>query len=63
MSVFKNFVIKERLKAQFRAEALNAFNKPQFASPANSISSSTFGAITTTLGFPRIIQLGGRMTF
>ena len=63
MSVNKDFKAGERFKFQFRAEALNAFNKPQFATPANSISSSTFGAITTTLGFPRIIQLGGRMTF
>jgi hypothetical protein len=28
MSVFKNFVVKEKLKAQFRAEALNAMNTP-----------------------------------
>lgn len=64
MSVNKDFNAGERIKVQFRAEALNAFNKPQFAPPANSVSSaSTFGAITTTLGFPRILQMGGRITF
>ena len=38
MSVFKNFSFKERVKAQFRAEALNAFNSPYFYSPNTTTS-------------------------
>ena len=32
-SIFKNFTIKEKLKAQFRTEALNATNTPLFYGP------------------------------
>ena len=32
-SVFKTFSIKERVKAQFRTEALNATNTPYFSTP------------------------------
>ena len=42
ISIFKNFLFKERLKAQFRAEALNAFNTPYFYSPNTNISSGYF---------------------
>jgi hypothetical protein len=58
---------------------LNAFNKPFFSQPGNtlgfdsqSLTSATFttaaenataGAITSQLGFSRIIQIGGRLSF
>jgi hypothetical protein len=62
-SVFKTFSIKERVKAQFRAEALNATNTPYFSTPNTNISSSTFGVITSQANFPRLLQLGIRATF
>jgi hypothetical protein len=34
ISINKNFKITERVNAQFRAEALNAFNTPQFGNPS-----------------------------
>lgn len=34
-SVFRNFSITERIKLQFRIEALNATNTPHFANPSN----------------------------
>jgi len=63
LSLNKNFNITEKVHAEFRAEALNAFNTPQFNGPTNTIGSGTAGQITGTLGFPRLVQLGGRLTF
>jgi hypothetical protein len=63
MSFFKNFTITERAKAQFRAEALNAFNSPLFHSPDTNLSDGTFGVISTTDNFARQLQLAIRFTF
>jgi hypothetical protein len=63
MSVFKNFVIKETVKAQFRCEALNALNTPLFYGPNVSYGSSTFGKITTQANFSRQLQLALRFSF
>ena len=63
MSVFKNFVIKEKLKSQFRAEALNATNTPLFYGPSTSVGSSSFGKITTQANFNRQLQLALRFSF
>ncbi|MDE1175609.1 MAG: hypothetical protein PW789_03285 [Edaphobacter sp.] len=74
LSLNKQFHIKERIRAEFRAEALNAFNTPQFSTPNLTVGSwststnsavynSGAGQVTGTLGFPRLIQLGGRVTF
>jgi hypothetical protein len=63
MSVFKNFSVKEKLKAQFRAEALNAMNTPLFYGPNVSFGSSSFGKITTQANFSRQLQLALRFSF
>jgi hypothetical protein len=63
MSVFKNFVVKEKLKAQFRAEALNAMNTPLFYGPNVSFGSSSFGKITTQANFSRQLQMALRFSF
>ena len=63
LSVFKNFPITERAKAQFRCEALNAFNSPLFQSPNTNISSGTFGQINTQSNFARQLQLAIRFSF
>jgi len=63
LSLNKTFNLGERFKAQFRAEALNAFNTPEFNGPNLAFDSSSAGKITGTLGFPRLVQLGGRFTF
>ncbi len=63
LSVFKNFSITERAKAQFRAEALNAFNSPLFHSPNTNFSSGTFGQINSQDNFARQLQLAIRFTF
>ncbi len=63
ISIFKNFEIYERFRAQFRAEALNAFNTPYFRSPNVSFGSSSFGQVTSQGNFPRFIQFGLRLYF
>jgi trimeric autotransporter adhesin len=62
MSVFKDIHV-ERVNIQFRAEALNALNTPQFASPVSKFGSATFGQIQSQVNLPRYLQLGGRITF
>ena len=63
LSVFKNVVIGERLKAQFRCEALNAFNTPLFYGPSVAFGSSSFGKITSQANFSRQLQLAMRFSF
>ncbi len=64
LSLNKNFKVTERINMEFRAEALNAFNTPQFNGPSLSISTAaSAGQVSGTLGFPRLVQLGGRLTF
>jgi hypothetical protein len=63
LSLNKDFRVTERVHAEFRAEALNAFNTPEFNGPNLAADSKSYGQITGTLGFPRLVQLGGRLTF
>ncbi len=63
MSLFKNFVIREKLKSQFRLEALNAMNTPLFYGPNVSFGSSSFGTITSQANFSRQLQLALRFSF
>ncbi|MBY0373458.1 MAG: carboxypeptidase regulatory-like domain-containing protein, partial [Bryobacteraceae bacterium] len=63
MSLFKNFAITERFKAQFRAEALNAMNTPIFRAPNTAFGNAAFGRITAQANFARMYQLGLRLFF
>jgi hypothetical protein len=48
ISVQKNFPINERMRLQFRADFLNAFNHPNFGVPNDSCCTGTFGISSTT---------------
>ncbi len=50
LSLFKNFRVTERLKAQFRMETYNTLNHVQFDQPNTSPPSSAFGTITAEKG-------------
>ena len=79
ISLAKNWTIKERYTAQFRAEFFNIFNHPAFALPASEDpekgntpnACAGFGASCTTpdtgdplgAGGPRHIQLGLKFVF
>ena len=63
-SLAKIFSITERQKLEFRTEFFNVWNHPNFNNPTFvDISGPNFGAITTTVGSPRIIQFGFRYSF
>jgi len=61
-SLGKNFSLSERLKAQIRADAFNAFNYTPYSGVTSSINSATFGLLTSNAG-ARQIQLNARLTF
>jgi hypothetical protein len=58
LSVFKTFNPRANLRLQLRLEALNAFNRVQFGAPNTSVTSASFGVISTQANDPRQLQLG-----
>jgi hypothetical protein len=64
MSLFKTEQLwNEHTKLQFRAEAFNAFNHPQFGQPGTTLDSGNFGQIQYTINNPRLVQFALRITF
>ena len=62
LSILKNTRFNERFNVQFRAEAFNLFNHPNFNLPDNFLGSPTFGRITSARD-PRHIQFGLKLLF
>jgi len=51
LSLLKNIPIyKERVRAQFRVEMFNVFNRVNLAAPVNTVASGSFGQSTSTIG-------------
>jgi hypothetical protein len=72
LSLFKNIQVHERYTLQLRLESFNMTNTPEFNNPQTSLTSSTFGYVTGTLGSGtgvngtgggRAIQLGCKFSF
>jgi hypothetical protein len=63
MSVIKNTRVKEKIQIQFRAEAMNALNHPQFTAPNTSPTSTAFGTVTGEFAWPRVGQFGLKVLF
>jgi hypothetical protein len=61
-SLVKNTRLREGLDLQFRAEAFNLFNHPNFDLPDNFLGSPTFGRILSAQS-PRHIQFGLKLLF
>ena len=64
LSLFKTFqVVSERLRAQFRAEAFNAFNTAQFGRANSTIGAPAAGTISSVAVAPRQVQLALKLIF
>jgi len=72
LSLLKNFKIHERADLELRCETFNFTNTPQFGNPNGSLTSSTFGYVTGTVGSGtgvngtgggRAVQLGVKVSF
>ncbi len=65
VSLFKDFDLPEMVKLQFRTEAYNVLNMATFSAPDSSMTSQTFGELTSiTTGYtPRQIQFALRLQF
>jgi len=67
-SLFKNFLLTERLNLQFRAECFNLQNRANFGTPnaivfSNGVPSPSAGLITSTVTTSRQIQFGLKLIF
>ncbi len=62
MSLFKQFKFTEQTGFEFRLETFNTFNHTQFAGVDASITSGTFGTVTSA-NSPRNLELGMRLFF
>jgi hypothetical protein len=51
------------IKTQFRSEFYNVFNHPQFGTPNTTITSQSFGTVTTQANAPRDLQFGLKVSF
>jgi hypothetical protein len=62
-SLFKNFVVRERLRLQVRGEFFNLFNTPSFSNPGATLTALTFGVISSTSNNMRQSQLALKVIF
>jgi hypothetical protein len=63
ISVIKQVRVTDRVRAQFHAEFLNAFNHAVYANPNTDPTNSDFGKVTSQTNLPRDIQLALKLTF
>ena len=63
LSLFKSFIVNERAKFEFRAEAYDFPNHPNLSGPQYNPTSSQFGMITSKTNLARNLQLSLRFAF
>jgi hypothetical protein len=62
-SVLRTFRINERVRLQFRGEALNAANHSFLANPNMTATAAAFGTIAATTGYPRQFYFGLKLLY
>jgi outer membrane receptor protein involved in Fe transport len=66
LGISRTFPLTDRFHFELRGEAFNVTNTPNFAVPANNVSSSNFGEITSTFGSAadnRTLRFTGKLNF
>ena len=63
LSLSKTFRLKERHQRQFKVNAFNTFNHPNFAAPDANVGDATEGEITSTSVDNRRLQFALRYSF
>ncbi len=62
-ALFKQFKVRERHRIQFRWEAFNFLNTPQFSAPGRTFGNADFGRISSTITGNREMQFGLKYSF
>jgi len=63
ISLVKQVYVGGRVRAQFHAEFLNAFNHAVFNDPNTDPTNAEFGKVTSQNNLPRDIQLAVKVVF
>jgi hypothetical protein len=61
-AAFRSFKLYKELAFQVRGEAFNVINHPSWAGVSTNATSSNFGQVTSARD-PRIVQVGGKLSF
>ena len=59
-SIFRRFPIRERMNLEFRAEAFNLTNTPQYNRPDSIFTDSAFGQVTLANGTQSVLVNNSR---
>jgi len=66
LSLFKQIplnMLREGTRLEFRAEAFNTLNHPQFCGPNTTVNGGTFGQVQSQCNSPREVQLALKLYF